>query len=330
MNDGARELEASCRDRPLVTPELHTPNDYYGHAALLKRYCGLPPERPLKVAIEHGIMINDYVWDVDRRTDMPLFLCASPAHAETYRRLAPRKRALAIGPLVRYAAAEAPPPARVVDKTMVVFPTHSTHRVRAEFDVDTFCSRIAEISRDFSNVVVCLYWKDVLDGRAAAYRARGFECVSAGHMFDFTFLRRLVGIIGCASLVYTNEVGSQVMYSVLLGKPVWIERRPIEYVASKDVLATDVPDFLTHSNTRRLVELFSGPRDAPSAEQREFIDVLCGSGSFRSPDELRSVLEEAEDAYRSTTPLTRRFVHVTQRLRWLASRRSRSGRLDTL
>jgi hypothetical protein len=36
---------------------------------------------PLKCAIEHGVVFNDYIWWVDLATRMPRFLCGSPQHA---------------------------------------------------------------------------------------------------------------------------------------------------------------------------------------------------------------------------------------------------------
>src|SRR5688572_23176995 len=73
-----------CRDRRLVTPEIHATNDYYGHAALLKRYASLPPRRPLKTVVEHGPFMDDFLWEQDLRSPFSIILCASERRAEWY------------------------------------------------------------------------------------------------------------------------------------------------------------------------------------------------------------------------------------------------------
>jgi hypothetical protein len=230
-----------CRDRPLLTPELHASNDFYGHATLLKHYAGLPVQRSLRVAIEHSVTFNDNLWDVDLHTRMAAFLCGSPAMARKFEaRRGGQVRAIPIGPLALYAPrAEVQPR----ERCLVVFPTHSTHRVRTEFDMAAFLAMIADVGSSYDRVVVCVYWKDVLQGMHLRFRERGLECVSAGHMFDPQFLPRLVGILDRATMVFTNEVGTQILYATLLGKPVWLRRMDVRYVAPQEVLDVDAPQF---------------------------------------------------------------------------------------
>lgn len=285
-----------CRDRPLVTPELHVPNDYYGHATLLKQYAGLPPGRSLKVAVEHGVRLSGSIWAVDLNTEMPVFLCAGEAQAREFeRRSGGRKRAFSIGPLYRYLPrADAP---RQRDRVLVAFPSHSTHRVRAEFDAGAFADRIAELAGDFDRVRVCVYWKDVLQGRHEPYRARGFECVSAGHMYDVDFLPRLVDILRPAAMVVSNEVGTHLLVATLMGIPVLLRRTEVRYIASAEVLAMDAPPVLQQPVVERILNLFAEPRSEPSEEQRRLVEELCGAEHVRSPAELRALLEEAEAEY---------------------------------
>lgn len=66
------ELLALARDRRRVTCELHEANDFYGHATLLKAYAGLPPNRPLKAAVEHGPpTIARRLWYLDVHSRLP-------------------------------------------------------------------------------------------------------------------------------------------------------------------------------------------------------------------------------------------------------------------
>ena len=66
------ELYELAKDRPNSTIELHTPNDFYGHAAVLKQYAKFPSNYRIKAAIEHGpIIIDEYVWDSDINSPLP-------------------------------------------------------------------------------------------------------------------------------------------------------------------------------------------------------------------------------------------------------------------
>lgn len=313
-----------CRDRPLITPELHASNDFYGHATLLKRHAGLPRHRALHVAIEHAITFNEYLWDVDVQTRMAAFLCGSPAIARAFEaRSGGRVRAVPIGPLALYAPRPAAP---VTERCLVVFPTHSTHRVRTEFDIDAFLAMIEDIRPSFDRVVVCVYWKDVLHGMHLRFRERGLECVSAGHMYDPGFLARLVHILSRASLVFTNEIGTQILLATLLGKPVWLRRMDIRYIASKEVLAVDVPEFLEHPNLARVLSLFAEPRDDVSPEQRTFVEDLTGAAHHRAPAELRDLLAEADHAYRQRRGLETRVRDLISRGLYHGRRVERAAR----
>jgi hypothetical protein len=301
-----------CRDRRLVTPELHVPNDYYGHATVLKRWAGLPAGRSLKVAVEHGVPLSGSIWQVDLNTEMPVFLCAGAAHARDYeRRAGGRRRAVPIGPMFRYLPlVHAPGPRQ---RLLVAFPSHSTHRVHAEYDVEGFADRIAELGRGFDRVRVCMYWRDVLQGRHLPFRERGLECVSAGHMYDVEFLPRLLEILRPASMVLSNELGSQLLIATLLGIPVLLRRDEVRYLASPEVLADDAPPFLQQPVVGRILELFAEPRSEPSEEQRRLVEELCGAEHVRSPAELRALLEEAEAEYRRRLTATGRARNLIRR-----------------
>lgn len=316
-------VEALCRDRGLLTPELHGSNDFYGHAAILKAYCALPARRSLKVAVEHAIFLNDYVWEEDLRSRCPWFLCATRAHAEDFeRRAAGVKRAMAIGPMLHYV----PRPSGRTDprRTLVAFPAHSSHRIRTVFDVDAFCAEVRRAASGFERVLVCVYWKDVLRGMARDFTARGFECVSAGHMFDHGFLPRLRTILDSSDVAFTNEVGSHVLYAAALGKPVWIERGAVDYQAdSPEALATDVPDFVEHPTVVRLLATFRDRVGEQTPAQRDLVDELTGAENVKTPAEMRALLLAAEAEYERESGVRRRLQDAIHAVRF-ASRSLRA------
>ena len=309
-----RALYRLSKDRQLVTPELHPPSDYYGHAHLLKRYASLPPHRSLKAAVAHAVRLGELIWDVDLRTDMPLFLCASESHARDYQsKSGGKKKAVPIGPMIRYVPLDDDPQVARGGKVLVAFPAHSTHYYRAFFDSHLFAERIEALGAEFRRVVVCVYWKDVLQGLARTFAERGFECVTAGHIFDIDFLPRLTRILTSASAVYTNEVGSHVLYAALLEKPVWVERADVIYKRSA---TRDPLEAFDHPNVVRLLALFSEWKGSASAQQRQFVEDLTGMAYVRSPETMHQLLNEAEERYQREVTLAGRLRHSIRSVRY--------------
>jgi hypothetical protein len=189
---------------------------------------------------------------------------------------------------------------------LVAFAAHSTHYVDVDYDADRFMALLEERARDFDDVLVCLYWRDVLRGAADRFLARGFRCTTAGHLYDRDFLVRLHGIICSAAAVVTNEIGTHVSYSAVLGRPVWLVSQSIDYSADSDdaLRASLMPD-MEHANITRMRALFAEPADELSAEQREFVEELTGVGEVRSPEAIRQLLADAEERW-ARRPLARR------------------------
>lgn len=312
------DLHRRCRDRDLITPELHASNDFYGHASLLKQYANRSGLSALKVAIEHGVILNDYVWNVDLESGMPLFLCANARRAALFDAKRRHGRAVAIGAIPHYLRRS--PRRMPARKILLAFPSHSSHRVKASFDADLFAVRLADHGKRFDDVHVCVYWRDVLAGLDRTFRARGFEVVSAGHMFDPQFLPRLFTLLDSATAAMANEVSSAVLYAAFAGTPVWVEPQEITHVAPPEVLAVDVPDHREHATVLGLERLFAEPRETLSDEQAAVIAALMGTAHVRSPAQLAALFDEAEAEYRAHRSVRRTVRDAVRRLSFVRAR----------
>jgi hypothetical protein len=305
----ARETDVLRRlasDRPLVTTEIHEPNAYYGHATVLKQYTGRAAWRPLPVAVEHAVYISDYMWDVEADTPLGTILCSSPERAARYRERDPHAAVpVPIGPIAAYMQ---PLPPRAAGGTLVAFPAHSTHLLEAQFDVQAFIAEIERVRGDFADVRVCIYWKDVLLGRDAPFRAAGYSCVTAGHIYDPRFVHRLRAIFADASAIVTNEVGSHVLYATLWDRPAWVTQQTITHTSSDDdVLSRErASDAQWAGETAHLRSLFAEPTWELNDEQRAHVAWFTGVASVRSPAELSRILDEAAARYRATVPAAER------------------------
>ena len=102
MKSSIEKLYEWSKDRPLVTPELHSSNDFYGHATILKKYAQIQPEYQIKAAIEHGPFLPGWAWDVDFKSSLPAMLVYG-VHRYPVLKEKINKALFPIGPIIRYA-----------------------------------------------------------------------------------------------------------------------------------------------------------------------------------------------------------------------------------
>lgn len=297
-----------ARDRPLLTRELHPPSDYYGYAHVLRRWTRWPRRHILPAVAEHGIPLNHEIWSVDRDSPLPTLLCTTALRAREYEAQAsPGRVGVPIGPPIAYARASTDPlvPPVAPAGPLLAFPAHSSHHASARFDIDRFIDALEGLRSRWGEVRVCLYWRDVLDGAAEHYVRRGFRCVTAGHMFDPRFLHRTRALLaGCRGIV-TNEIGSHVLYAVLLGRPAWLVEQDVDYDRRSG--SPLEPTRIRSDMDDELRRLFAeGERTEPTSEQRDYVAEVSGLAHVRSPVELSRILRDARARYIASSPPWRR------------------------
>lgn len=309
------DIHALAADREIRTVELYEPNDYYGHAALLKRYAGYPVEYQIKASIEHGPTITDYVWEKDVTAPLPAIVFPA-AYRQSILQQHTTKPLFSLGTFIAYAEPHVPTEMlrqakSELGKTMVVFPYHSTHWLTAHLDVRAFCAAIDKAAKGVDSVLVCLYWKDVLLGRDAEFRACGYECTTAGHMYDPMFLSRLRSILSLADVTVSNQMGTHVGYSIALGVPHWF--------LSTGTLSLDNPHSVTFDpgvnhlppqHVREMMDVFAERTDTITPVQRNLAERYWGASEPLSPVELRGIVELTEDLYNRG----RRYVAVPDKV----------------
>lgn len=297
------ELYAVSADRELTTTELFSSNDFYGHATLLKRWLSIAPEYSLKVVLAHSPAMRDFVWDVEVNSGMPFCLCTGAYRASIFNNVSrPRggPMAVPIGPLIAYhPGLKALWNYKPETKTLLIFPSHSTHHIHVHFDERQHIRLFKPYTRDFSRVVVCLYWKDVLLGRAEAYQAEGFECATAGHMYDFEFVPRILNIISDSSMVISSSPGTSVLYSSFLRRPtLYLDQKIEGETFSSQVFQKERERMLRLPGLKdRMKHIFSELVDSITTEQDNFLRVALGTEYIRSPGEIIDLLKAAEYKY---------------------------------
>jgi len=304
MKLSVEELYNLATDRPLSTPEIHSPNDFYGHATTLKKYAGLPEEYQIKAVIEHGAYGGTgHAWDVEVNAPLPsLFSFASARHLILKKRT--NKALFSIGPMLSYAPHFLDADAlnlekRRLGKNLLVLPAHSTHWIDANYDIHDYCKFLEKLEKDFDSIRICLGWKDVLRGQAEEYMRYGFECVTAGHMYDPLFLSRLKSIIELSTITVSFKLGTHIGYCILLGRPHYISKLKHQYTAANnDILRRDVHDPIKTPYGQEMIHTFGELRDDISFQQKELVERYWGLNEHKTVNEMRLILQATEDMYK--------------------------------
>lgn len=291
-------LHSLCRDRPLITPEIHEPNDFYGQAAVLKKYADFPAHYPLKAVLEHGLFFDDWMWDVDRSARLPLYFSSS-AHRARIQTRETGRASIPIGYGFLYAMSlfrtiHGSEESMDIRRGTIVFPSHSTHHVKAVYDHEAFAGTLDALPERYKPVTVCIYWKDFLHGYHSPYEKKGFRIVTAGHIFDPDFLYRFYDICRHFKYSTSNNIGGHLFYSVKSGCSFF-------YTPSNRItheVHTDVPvggfTSMYRMTIDKMISLFSEPKEAMDREQMEFVDEHIGAAHFKSREELGDLFRYAE------------------------------------
>ena len=295
------DLERLCRDRPLRTREVFRPNAYYGHSLILKTYAGFSLKRPIYGVVVHGVVTDaGYVWANEVAFDVPGVFSYPPYRDETYRKATDKVVVPSAAPyvyLLKIVQHQELPDRRGT----IFFPSHSTHHRTTDTKGDRAADALSALDPEFHPITVCVYWKDFLMGHHRPFADRGFDVVSAGHMYDDHFLFRLHHL--CSSHRYASgeQVGSHMFNSVASGCHYFcvpglsvprpgINMDPHGIRVSRSDRNSEAPSIETM--------FLEGPSASPAA-QRKAAAYYLGADRAVSPAELSEQLMELERLDRS-------------------------------
>ena len=148
-------------------------------------------------------------------------------------------------------------------------------------------------------MLVCLYYRDILNGNYAQYEEAGFTVVTAGYREDCLFLSRLRSLISISDLTMSNSVGTHVGYCVYMGKPHYVYDQAKLFSADS---ASDEAEFInpyadTASSEKQIVaSAFMGEETSDNAIS-EICDYFWGFKDVLSRSEMSELLQICEKAY---------------------------------
>lgn len=302
--------------RSVLTARIQYPNEayrgnaFYGIGTTLREFSGA--SYPLRGCIEHGVYFGDYVNSVETdNSGLPSIVTYGVVrrrHIEAESNVP----VFEVGPYIAYAAS-AVPEGDLQDlherlgNVLLVFPSHSIFNLESRFDSAALISEIWETANEIAadSILVCLYYQDLLNGRAEVYEDAGFTVVTAGHREDERFLGRLKAIIALSDFTMSNSVGTHVGYCAFLGKPHKILDQDIGHVAlqGRQISGQDDPVAVSAAlEKQEVAAVFSRFRAGLSDEQLEVCNRYWGFDKRRSAEDLRVFFETCDDVFSGGSP----------------------------
>ena len=302
-----------AEDIPLVSNEIHSPNNFYGHASALKKYAGYSPAYKIKASIEHGIYLSNKSWSGDIKAKLPAIFVFSKNEQKVLNiKKNTNKAIFGLGPLIHYAedilsAKKLDSEKKRLGQNLLVFPAHSTHHIDSHYDIHHFCKTIKKMGKDFDSIRICLYWKDILRGNDKIFKEYGFECVTAGHIYDPNFLPRLKSIINTSTITASNQVGTHLGYSIFMGKSHYLIDQFVEFDCISDNIDPEA-----YNMNKRFLEIFGVLSDKITKEQYDFVNQYWGFDDIKSKEQIRKIFEITENLYRQQEMETAKESLITK------------------
>lgn len=273
------QYEKICVPFEIFTLKTSQGNKFYGNnkavkLALRRNYLHR------NELIEHGIYFGDNI-SVDTHSFGAPIVYTMGKQRESFLRLKGYE-AYSLGPYILYSkhfysVIRLKEIKAKLGKTLLVFPSHSIEDVNVRFNENIFLNEIKKYVKEYDTILICLYWKDILNGCSHMYEDAGFCVVSAGHRSDPYFLPRLKDLIYLSDMTMSNNLGTHVGYSIAMGKPHYMFSQKCTYEGKgveQENAGKDMDKYQERISTFQ--EVFGNYQYCISKEQLELVRYYWG------------------------------------------------------
>ena len=288
------QLAAECAQN---TSELFGPNDFYGHAYLIKKYCSISQELSLPGIYPHGLSIVDKVWAAELEHPLPFLILKSELQSDVYSKYS-NKHSWIIGAPNYYAIKIIETELKEIQlraEGSVVFPIHSTHHLTNNYSFSEFVEYLKKLPEKSKPITICLGWRDIQLKMHERYFAEGFECATAGHMYHKDFFIRLLKIIASHKYAVVNDIGSSAFYCAAMNLPVTLFRQSINTQPARFGQSAHLLKEAQFEKYLPIVEQFidtcKNPDVSIAKKQKDIAESILGINYIKEPDELCSLFE---------------------------------------
>ena len=303
----------------------------------------MPNDYPIRGSIEHAPQLSKLLaGGFAIHNSLPSIVC-SKFRVELIENMEGNHGAYAIGPHIAYAKhvytrKKIVEEKKRLGKNLLVFPAHSIQGLDAKYDFEDFINEIKLIGKDFDSIRICLFWKDILEGKYKKYLDDEFELVTAGNFYDPLFLSRLKTIIETSTITMSNSLGTHLGYCIFMNKPHYIYSSEVKLEKSK----TDGEKISNHQykfsqqfkeslendeNINDLIQEFSTYQETISKKQYELINFYWGIDQIKSKQEIRELIYLLDGKYNYTHHVYDTFLRQTHEINSLKAKVSEQNDL---
>jgi len=268
-------------------------NEMYGHAGLLRQYCGLKIPLPIQGYLQHGWSYGPGMplGDIESG-DLPresLFFLWNSRNEKICQDLGLYDVRVIGAPLV-YLQPPAETSAGAPD-SLLLFPAHTNENEPfAEDGATLFSSYLEELDpviRSFQSTTICLYWREFDDARIRRrIEDRGLAITTLGHRDQNPdFVTRFRDLVLRHKYVCSNSFSTALFYSLYLGRRAFVHGQTFVHRLKSESI-----DSLTqYDKMRRRYPQLEWDRFNDTSYQEIGADEIGASFQLRS-DELRAEL----------------------------------------
>lgn len=317
LNNGANYAPHSRKDlidwratlgyRIRCSRGVYRGNCFYGAAYWMQHYACV--ETTIKACIEHGVYFGNYVNDAELdKSGLPCLVTFGPSRVAHVSEIS-SVPTIPVGPYIAYASDylstdEACMLKAELGKVLLVFPSHSVDRVEISFETSSLINEIKRMATTnrIDRVLICLYYRDILNGAAKVYEQQGFTVVTAGYREDILFLSRLRSLINLSDLTMSNSVGTHVGYCALLGRPHYVYEQSKHYtaVASADAVEFDNPYMRLAEREKEEVSLAFDSFNRESQSVKKVCDHFWGFRNVLTTAQMAELINLCNQAYKAS------------------------------
>ena len=278
-------------------------SDHYGIGYWYKKYAGFPSHLPIRLHSDHAPSLQETLLPFDINSPYKKALFHNTLKVDDNNQKKRFKKVYIAGSaFVHYRKMHAIKRSENPEGTLC-FPMHPTAVVDVLIDYDAYMDELMQLPKKFHPFTVCLYYLDIEKGLHHKFLNRGFDVVTAGHMYDEIFPVRFYDFLKTKKYVTSNVYGSFTPYAIEMGIPFFFygQTNNIKLNNKGDKAAKmGLSTLEEYTKTGRKVSYddkakdlfsdFSDQVESPSKEQIKFAEHILGINHQIGSKKLKFVL----------------------------------------
>lgn len=284
-------------------------NVRYGHCSALEQYSGYQSMRQGFV-MEHGVNFAIAKPSELNMLENFALIFQSNYKNELVHKTDKFKLTFCIGPYIHYTLPSYSNDTlkrmkEKLGKVALVYLSHSTHESVVYRKYEAYEEYAERLSDEFDTILFSVYWRDVnSDIYDTINNLPKAKIVSAGFLYDQSFIARTKSLISLADCVVVDEIGTSVGYALYMNKEVrYIENKDKRYMNTADPMMiacmnnqSRVAEALNSNNKERIQSVFQEFWGYEYIKTKKEIGAI-----LEGLDEIRRKSEGKKSKFREST-----------------------------